>query len=51
MKLATAVLFHNFWTMPGDKAPNEIAHFVKNIGLAGAFLVLAGESIRVRVAN
>ena len=39
--LATAVLFHNFWTYPLDQVTGQLYNFMKNIGLAGAFLLLA----------
>ena len=52
--IATAVLFHNFWSVPADQTQafqNQLNNFLKNIALAGAFLVLAGEGIRVKFAN
>jgi putative oxidoreductase len=49
--LATAVLFHNFWAAAPDQVQNQLNNFMKNIGLAGAFLILAGEGIRVRMAT
>ncbi len=47
--LLTAGLFHNFWAVPTEQLQAQIAFFLKNVGLAGAFLVLAGEGIRVRL--
>lgn len=46
--VAAAVIFHAFWSMPADKFPLEVQFFLKDIGLAAAFLLLAGEGIRVR---
>lgn len=47
--LLTAGMFHNFWAVPAEQVQAQISVFLKNIGLAGAFLVLAGEGIRVRL--
>ena len=49
--LATAILFHNFWASAPEQMQGQINNFLKNIGLAGAFLVLAGEGIRVKMNN
>ena len=46
--LATAVFFHNFWTFPADQVIAQFQNFMKNIGLLGAYLVLAGDSMRAR---
>lgn len=46
--LATAVLFHNFWAVPAEQMQGQINNFLKNIALTGAFLVLAGEGMRMR---
>lgn len=32
--------FHDFWTMPPARQPEEMAHFMKNLGLAGAMLFI-----------
>jgi putative oxidoreductase len=44
--IATAVLFHNFWSFPFNSyAWNEnFWPFLKNIGLAGGFLYIAGDA-------
>jgi putative oxidoreductase len=44
--IATAVLFHNFWSFPfnGDAWNQNFWPFVKNIGLAGGFLFIAGDA-------
>ncbi len=39
--LATALLFHNFWTADVAIRMAEQINFMKNISLAGAFLILA----------
>ena len=44
--LATAGLFHNFWAVPAEQFQPQFVNFMKNIGLAGAFLTLAGSSQR-----
>jgi putative oxidoreductase len=36
---ATAV-FHPFWRAPPAQAPNEMFHFLKNIGIAGGLLMV-----------
>jgi putative oxidoreductase len=46
--VATAVMFHNFWTFPPDQMSNQFNSFMKNIGLAGAFLLLASNGLRDR---
>ena len=35
---ATALLFHNFWSAPGDQMQNQMIHFMKNIAMSGGFL-------------
>ncbi|HEY7665588.1 MAG TPA: DoxX family protein [Xanthobacteraceae bacterium] len=44
--IATAVLFHNFWSFPfnGDAWNNNFWPFLKNIGLAGGFLYIAADA-------
>jgi putative oxidoreductase len=44
--VATAALFHNFWTFPAEQLVPQLQNFMKNIGLAGAYLVLAGNGLR-----
>ena len=48
--LATAAFFHNFWTFPAEQMTGQFQNFMKNIGLAGAYLVLAGDSLRARLS-
>lgn len=41
--LVTAFVFHAFWEIPDAGAVEmQSIHFLKNLGLAGGFLVLAG---------
>lgn len=41
--LVTAFVFHAFWAVPdADAAQMQQIHFLKNLGLAGGFLMLAG---------
>jgi putative oxidoreductase len=42
--IATAVLFHNFWSFPfnSDGWTQNFWPFLKNFGLAGGFLYIAG---------
>ena len=44
--IATAVLFHNFWSFPFNSDPwNEnFWPFLKNFGLAGGFLYVAADA-------
>jgi putative oxidoreductase len=44
--VATAVLFHNFWSFPfnGDEWNQNFWPFLKNFGLAGGFLYIAGDA-------
>ncbi len=46
---ATAALFHNFWTFPAEQVIPQFQNFMKNLGLAGAYLVLAGDSLRSKL--
>jgi putative oxidoreductase len=39
--VATAVIFHNFWAFDVAQYQNQYNHFMKNIALAGAFLIVA----------
>src|SRR5215470_1651999 len=43
--VATAVLFHNFWSFPfnGDAWNENFWPFLKNLGLAGGFLYIAAD--------
>lgn len=38
--LLAAVVFHNFWNYEGEQRINNLAHFLKNIGLIGAFILI-----------
>ena len=44
--VATAVLFHNFWSSPfnGDAWNENFWPFLKNFGLAGGFLYIAADA-------
>ncbi len=44
--IATAVLFHNFWSFPfnGDDWNQNFWPFLKNFGLAGGFLYIAADA-------
>jgi putative oxidoreductase len=44
--IATAVLFHNFWSFPfnGDEWNQNFWPFLKNLGLAGGFLYVATDA-------
>ena len=44
--IATAVLFHNFWSFPfnGDAWNANFWPFLKNFGLAGGFLYIAADA-------
>ena len=39
--IATAVLFHNFWAAAPQAFNGELNNFLKNLALAGGFLVTA----------
>jgi putative oxidoreductase len=39
--MLSAVCFHNFWSFKGNERLGELVNFVKNIGLTGAFVLLA----------
>ena len=41
---ATNVIFHDFWTMVGERAQLELALFFKNISITGALILVAGWS-------
>ena len=44
--IATAVLFHNFWTFPfnSNEWNDNFWPFLKNLGLAGGFLFVAADA-------
>jgi putative oxidoreductase len=42
--LLTAVLFHNFWTLGGDDRILAEIQFLKNMAIAGAFLVVVSRN-------
>jgi putative oxidoreductase len=35
---SAGLLFHNFWAVPAAEAPNQMAHFLKNICILGGLL-------------
>jgi putative oxidoreductase len=39
--MLSAVCFHNFWSFKGNERLGELVNFVKNVGLTGAFVLLA----------
>jgi len=44
--VATAILFHNYWTLQEPARLQQEFHFLKNVSLAGALLVIAAHSSR-----
>jgi putative oxidoreductase len=38
------MLFHAFWAAPPEQVANQTFHFLKNISVAGALLLVAGAS-------
>jgi len=44
--ITAALFFHNFWTFPAEQAANQMNHFLKNVALTGAFLILFGDRLR-----
>jgi putative oxidoreductase len=44
--IVSALFFHNFWTFPAEQLTNQFNHFIKNIALTGAFLILFGDRLR-----
>lgn len=36
------LVIHNFWTAAPALFPNELQHFLKNVAICGALLILAG---------
>lgn len=44
--LATNFVFHDFWTMDGERAALEMSLFFKNISIAGGLVLLAGMSVK-----
>jgi putative oxidoreductase len=34
----TALIFHNFWSVPPEQAQNQMIHFMKNISMMGGLL-------------
>lgn len=39
--IPTTFLFHNFWAMTGMQQQDNMAHFLKNLAIMGALLLLA----------
>lgn len=39
--IPTTFLFHNFWAMTGMQQQDNMAHFLKNVAIMGALLLLA----------
>jgi putative oxidoreductase len=42
--LMAALLFHPFWRFSGPEAVHQKANFLKNVGLMGAFMLLAARA-------
>jgi len=42
--IPTTFIFHNFWALQGMEQQNQMAHFLKNLGLMGGLLLLASYS-------
>lgn len=38
--VVAAVVFHDFWAVPGDQRQDELTSFLKNVALAGGALAL-----------
>jgi putative oxidoreductase len=39
--IAATVTFHNFWAFEGAARHGQLIHFMKNVGLVGAFAIIA----------
>lgn len=39
--IPTALIMHNFWALEGAEASNQMAHFLKNLSMAGGALLIA----------
>ncbi|MFB6451305.1 DoxX family protein [Bradyrhizobium tunisiense] len=39
--IAATVTFHDFWVLEGAARQGQFIHFMKNVGLAGAFAIIA----------
>lgn len=39
--IPTTLVFHNFWAMTGIQQQDNMAHFMKNVAIMGALLLLA----------
>jgi putative oxidoreductase len=44
--IVSGAIFHNFWTANAAQFQNEFNHFLKNIALAGALIVIAVDASR-----
>ena len=42
--IPTTLIFHNFWAFQGMVQQDQMAHFMKNLGLMGGLLLLASYS-------
>ena len=49
--LLTAGLFHDFWRASGIEQQMQLANFLKNVALFGAFLIVAHEARRRSAAR
>lgn len=48
--ICTNLIFHDFWTMQGERATLELALFFKNISIAGALVLYAGVKMKEQSA-
>ena len=42
LTVVVTLVIHNFWTAPPAMFANELQHFLKNVAICGALLILAG---------
>ena len=42
LTVVVTLVIHNFWTAPAAMFANELQHFLKNVAICGALLILAG---------
>jgi len=46
--IATAMLAHRFWAVDPAQFGNQLSHFLKNVAMAGGFLIVALSSVRMQ---
>ena len=49
--IATALVFHQFWTLSGNDRVGEQLHFMKDLALAGTLIIIVARHLEFKFIN